>query len=85
VKWRQRQAELERLRKHTPKWKNPLPDLTVEQRVSPTSDRFAPTMGKRELPRGAKQFPVGNNHKQGTELITEGMSQHLQFLGGKKT
>lgn len=44
---------------------------------------FAPTTGKKQLPPDAKQFPVGNSHKQGPMLIIG--TDDLQYMGGKKT
>lgn len=76
------------LRRRTPRWKVPFPDLSVEQRTSPCSDIIAiqsvvcaPTAKLS----GAKQFPIGNQHKQGLELITPGMIPHLQYLSGRKS
>lgn len=60
----------------------PFPDLSVESRCSPTTNIIAPTIGKREQHPDAKQFPVGNNHKQGLELILR--KEDVQFMNGRK-
>lgn len=47
-------------------------------------DGFGPTPPKRPpLPEDAKQFPIGNSHKQGLELITPG-SNPADYNGAKK-
>ena len=86
MKWKKREAETARLReKHRGrKYHVPMPDLSVEQRASPTSDRFAPTLGKRELPRGAKQFAVAAPHKQGYQLLTDGAIRDEMHLFARK-
>ncbi len=63
----------------------PLPDLKVEFRGVPCSDNLSSVAtAKKELPADALRFPIGNNHKQGLELITPGMLKDIQYLGGKK-
>jgi len=89
MKWTARLHEIARLKekhKRAP-YRNALPDLSVEQRTAPCSNRFAPTLGKKQPIEGVKQFPIGNNHKSGTMLVTEGMvkNNELQYLSGRKT
>ncbi len=87
MRWKRRVAEIRRLRdEHAGNgWKVPFPDLSVEQRTAPCGCGFAATPRKKNLPKDARQFPVGNSHKQGPELITPGMMSQLEYLGGKKT
>lgn len=88
MNWKRRAAEIDRLkRKHRgSRYKVPMPDLSIDNKAAPTSDRFTPTMGVRSLPADAHEFPIGNLHKQGPMLVTEGMiaNGELKFLGGKK-
>jgi len=60
-----------------------MPDLSVNNKCSPTSDRFYPTIGRKQLPADAKQFAVGTSHKQGPMLITG--FDNLADMGGRKT
>jgi hypothetical protein len=87
--WKKRQKEIAALRVKLrgSKYKVEMPSLKIEQNVSPLGNKFAPINGKKSLPKDAKHYPVGHSHKQGTQLITEGMikNNELQFLGGKKT
>lgn len=60
-----------------------MPDLSFDNKCSPTSDRFFPTTGRRSLPADAKQFPVGQSHKQGPMLIIK--TDNLADMAGRKT
>ena len=89
MKWKNRQKEIEKLRKKLKGQRTPIPfpDLKCESRAAPLSNRVTPRIGKKELPADAHQFPVGNSHKQGPMLITPGMiaGGELQYMGGKKS
>jgi hypothetical protein len=88
MRWKKRLDEISRLKKKYQgnRWTAPFPDLKVERGPPSLGDGFAPVGGLRELPVDAKQFPVGLNHKQGTELLTPAMiANDLQWLGGRKT
>jgi hypothetical protein len=49
----------------------------------PSVGGFDKTPGKRELPSDAKQFPIGNFHKQGLELMYS-KSYAAEMNGSKK-
>jgi hypothetical protein len=86
VHWKKRQKQIEQLKaKHglDRSLARTFPDLTVEQRTTPTPDSLRGRTPRRARPPGMKQFPIGHSHKQGFELITPGMD--LQWMGGKKT
>ena len=87
VQWKKRAREIEKLRGQVPRYRSPFPDLSVEQKTASCGCGFAKVSGKRFLPADAKQFSIGQSHKQGPQLITEGMIRNgeLQFLGGRKT
>jgi hypothetical protein len=88
VKWKKRQEELQGLKKkyQGQKWKTPFPDLSVESDAPPCSNSFSPIKYSRGPPPDAKKFPVGNNHKQGPELLTPDMvKNYMKYMGGKKT
>jgi hypothetical protein len=62
------------------------PDLRIEQKVAPTSDKIGNGFARPALPADAKVFPVGQSHKQGYVLLTENaIKNELQYYGGKKT
>ena len=62
----------------------PFPDLSVPPRHVPDLSTFRnPTPKRHPLPPDAKQFPVGNSHKQGLELITP-KSNPADYNGAKK-
>lgn len=86
MRWKKRQAEIERLRRSVPRYRVPFPDLSVEQRTAPCSNSIAmpgtPT-AKWELPADARRFPVGHSHKQGYQLITP--ETPLADMSGRKT
>ena len=87
MKWKARLKEIERLKKRRGAgWKNPLPDLSVEQRTAPLGNQFAPIHGaKKSLPPDAKIFPSATLHKQGPIMLTPAMvKQEMQYVGGKK-
>ena len=67
--------------RHGKKWRPPFPDLKVEQRTPPCGNGFGPVPGRQQLPADAKQFPVGNFHKQGSQLVS---TADLEWAGGKK-
>ena len=89
MKWKNRLREIEALKaKHRgSKYKVELPTLKIDHNPAKLGNGFAPIKGKKSLPKDAKNFPVGNSHKQGTQLVTEGMIKNgeLAFMGGKKT
>lgn len=58
------------------------PNLKVPQPKASTTALFGPTPAPRPLPPDAKQFPVGNSHKQGLELI---LPSEKEWMGGKKS
>jgi hypothetical protein len=85
VNWKKRKKEIERLRTKYGKDRSlarAFPNLKVEQQVAPCTNGMRGSTARRVQPSGAKQFPVGNCHKQGLELITPGTD--LQWMGGKK-
>ena len=87
MKWKKREREIRELRKRTPKYRCPLPNLKVEQRlgVAPLSNGFCAFGGKREFPSDAQVFPVGTLHKQGMMMLTPDMvRREMQFIGGRK-
>ena len=59
------------------------PDLSFENKAPPCRNGFAKAGFVKPIPPDAKQFPVGNSHKQGPMLITS--FDDLQYMGGKKT
>lgn len=53
--------------------------------ASPCTCGFGPTPAKVQ-PEGAKQFPVGNSHKQGPQLLTpDAVKNDLKWMSGAKT
>jgi hypothetical protein len=95
--WKKRQKQIQYLRaKHgnDRSLAREFPDRKVEQRTAPCSNGMWSRTGRRVLPPGMKQFPVGHCHKQGYELIYEGFERrrargtvdkveggHLKILG----
>jgi hypothetical protein len=62
----------------------PFPDLSVPPRHVPDFTKLHnPTPKRPPLPADAIEFPVGNSHKQGLELITPGSSP-ADYNGAKK-
>jgi hypothetical protein len=93
LKWKKRLAEIEFLRDKYGRGKSrksPIvaPSLKVDQRgVSPCTNLFGNGRSpKRDLPPDAIEFPIGNCHKSGLQLITPGQiaNGELKYLGGKK-
>lgn len=66
-----------RVRLHT------MPDLATgdHRQRYPSVGGFGPVKGPATAPDGAMQFPVGNFHKQGLQLVS---LTDLEFAGGKK-
>lgn len=89
MRWKSRCKQIETLKARFKgqRWHPSFPDLSVEQRTSPTSDIISNITYGKGVPKGAATFPVGHNHKQGCELITPAMiaGGNLEFMGGKKT
>jgi len=83
--WKKRQKQIQYLQaKHgnDRSLARKFPDLKVKQRTAPCSNGMRGRTARRVLPPGMKQFPVGDCHKQGYELIIPGTD--LQWMGGKK-
>lgn len=60
------------------------PPVTLPRDPPRLGDGFGKTTPRRApLPEDAKQFPIGNSHKQGLELITPG-SNPADYNGAKK-
>lgn len=78
-------ASLARHGRGDPKKLRPLPDLSTPGPMHPSlgTGFGVPTPRRKPLPEDAKQFPVGNSHKQGLELITPG-SKISDYNGAKK-
>jgi hypothetical protein len=85
MKWSSRLRELSRMRRRTPRWKEPLPDLSIVTNAPLCGCGFSRILGRKTLPPDAKQFPIGNSHKQGPMLVSPGMLSDLEHLSGKKT
>lgn len=73
------------LQRHGRGYKVPFPDLSTPGPRHPSlGSGFGLTSPPRQpLPPDARQFPVGNSHKQGLELITPG-SRVSDYNGAKK-
>ena len=86
-KWKKLEQEIARLKQRRNRWKNPFPDLSIEQRTAPLGNQFAPIVAKCSRPADAKIFPVGYSHKSSLQLITDGMISNgeLKWMSGKKT
>ena len=86
MKWKKRLRELGRIRdkyKNDP-YKLPFPDLSVEQRTAPTSDRLStPPILKKEALKAllGPDFVVEHLHKSGYQVFHR---KDLPNLGGKK-
>lgn len=76
-------ASLKRHGRGSPRELRPHPDLSVRPGPPSLGSGFGPTPGRREMPPDARQFPVGNLHKQGLELITPG-SDPTHYNGRKR-
>ena len=63
------------------KYKVPFPDLKVDVKIPLSNCVVYTPMPPKELPEGAKIFPVGNSHKQGMELI---LPSEVKYMGGNK-
>lgn len=86
--WKRRAAEIAglKIKYRGRRWRDKLPDLSVEQRTAPCSDVMTRIVYPAGAPSGARQYPVGHSHKQGLELITPGMIEtgQLRHMGGAK-
>lgn len=87
-RWRKLSREIAELKSkyRGKRWRDKLPDLSVEQRAAPCSNIIARIVYSSGAPSGARQYPVGHSHKQGLELITPGMIEtgQLRHMGGAK-
>lgn len=87
MKWKKRKAEIERLlAKHGKdrRLARSFPDLSVEQRTAPTSNRLStPPVLKKEVMRAilGPDFVVEHLHKSGYQVFHR---KDLPNLGGKK-
>lgn len=87
MKWKKRQAEIQRLREKHGKDRSlarSFPDLSVEQRTAPTSNRLdtPPTLKKEVLiALLGPEFVVEHLHKSGYQVFHR---KDLPNLGGKK-
>lgn len=86
MKWKKRLKELEALRAKYGKgsYRHPFPDLSVEQRTSPTSDMSGARGGsiaKRPAMPQQHGLLVGTPHKQGPMVLAR---EDLPWAGGKK-
>jgi hypothetical protein len=87
MKWKKRQAEINRLRAKHGKDRSlvrKFPDLSVEQHTSPTSNRMGPPGLKKEQLQAilGPNFVVEHIHKGGYQVL---MRSDLPWAGGKKT
>lgn len=75
------------LKKAGVKAKRPdFPDYSCPSNAAPTTNGFGQRgqgLAPFTLPDGAREFPVGHNHKQGYQLIVA--TDDLSMMGGKKT
>jgi hypothetical protein len=89
MNWKRLQRQIEELRRRTPKYRVPLPDLSYEVRGAPLSNVISipgSWTGRRQPASGSKTFAVGHSHKQGFELLTPAMQKNdLRWMGGAKT
>jgi hypothetical protein len=86
MKWKKRAAEIAKLKAKHGKDRSlarPFPDLSVECRTTPTSDRMdQPTLKKRHLIAIlGPGFVIDHIHKSGYQVFSV---KDLPFLGGKK-
>ena len=86
MKWKKRVEELNRLRAKHGKDRSlvrKFPDLSVEQRTAPTSDRFElPRLKRRQLEAIlGPDFIIEHIHKSGYQVL---LKSDLPWTGGKK-
>jgi hypothetical protein len=87
MKWKKRLLEIERLKaKHglDRSLVRQFPDLTIEQRTSPTSDRFypPPLLSTKQVQMIlGPSFIVSHLHKSGYQVL---LKEDLPWAGGKK-
>jgi hypothetical protein len=86
MKWKKRKAEIERLRAKHGSDRNlarSFPDLSVEQRTAPTSDRLStPPILKKEILTAilGPEFVISHLHKSGYQVL---LKSEAPFFGKK--